>query len=249
MAFNFVNRHRGACKITARSALFLDLDGTLLDIAPTPDAVVVPVVLVPLLSKLLAKLGGAVAIVSGRPLAEIDRFTAPLRLIAAGEHGAVVRMPDGRLDIADPDDAVPAAWRLRLAEAAHKWPGVLVEPKTFGVAVHFRQTPELATRVQALVESVAHERPNDFEVMPAAMAFEIRSRRISKARPVDLLMSGPPFCDRTPVFVGDDVTDHDGFRAAEELGGFGVDVGEAFHGKTAGVLRWLTSAVSEGERS
>lgn len=248
MALRIKNRRRVACAITARSALFLDLDGTLLDIAPRPDTVVVPTILVPLLVQLVTKLDGAVAIVSGRPLTEIDTFTAPLRLTAAGEHGAVIRMPDGHLDVAGPDDAVPAEWRLNLEEAARRWPGVLVEPKAFGVAVHFRQAPELATRVRALVDSVVHERPQDFEVMPAAMAFEIRSRRMSKARPVAALMSVPPFQGRTPVFVGDDVTDHDGFRAVEELDGFGVDVGEAFDGKPAAVLHWLSLAVSEDGR-
>jgi trehalose 6-phosphate phosphatase len=224
-------------------ALFLDIDGTLLEIAASPDAVVVPPFLAALLGRVSSWLGGALAVVSGRPLAQIDSLLAPLVLCAAGEHGAVLRLPDGTIEAAGAAQAMPPAWRTKLMDAARHWPGVLVEPKPHSVAVHFRNAPMREDAVRQLVENIVADNPADFEVLPAAMAFEIRNRNFTKAGPVIRLMSQAPFAGRIPVFIGDDVTDHDGFRAALSLGGMAVDVHQAFGGKPSGVLRWLDASV------
>ena len=220
-------------------ALFLDIDGTLLDLAPRPDAVEVPADLADTLADARSWLGGALAIVSGRTIAEIDHLLAPLRLPCVGEHGAIIRRPDGATDRAAEDRKVPPAWKTALRAAAELWPGVLVEEKTYGVAVHYRQAPGREGEIRDLVEALVAEGAGEFEVLPASMAFEIRHRTLTKAIAVDAFMAGPPFAGRVPVFVGDDVTDEDGFRAARAMGGLGLNVWQSFGGRPFEVRRWL----------
>ena len=222
-------------------ALFLDIDGTLLDIAPRPDEVEVPGTLAPTLARVKSWLGGAVAIASGRPLIEIDRLMAPLRLASASEHGAVIRGPDGAIDLAGADRVVPGAWKARLREASRDWAGVLVEEKSYGVAVHFRLAPHREREIRDLVEALVSDNAREFEVLPARMAFEIRHRALTKAVAVDRFMAQPPFAGRVPVFVGDDVTDEDGFRAAAAMGGLALNVQESFGGRPSEVRRWLAA--------
>jgi trehalose 6-phosphate phosphatase len=220
-------------------ALFLDADGTLFDIAGSPDAVEVPHTLVATLATAGAWLGGALAIVSGRPIAQIDNLLAPLRLPCAGEHGAVIRVADGRILRAGADCAVPAAWKRQLRQGAQAWSGVVVEDKPYGLAVHFRNAPRREPDIRALVESVLAEHANEFEILPARMALEIRHRLLNKAAAVQQLLRFPPFSGRVPVFVGDDVTDEDGFRAVTERGGLALRVDDVFHGRPSEVRRWL----------
>ena len=224
-------------------ALFLDIDGTLLDIAISPDAVGWPPLLTPLLARCASWLDGALALVSGRPLAQIDRLMAPLVLPCAGEHGAVIRLAGGAVEHAGAALAVPQAWTERLRVATRDWTGVLVEEKSYGVAVHFRKAPARDGEIRALVDGVVSENAEDFEALPASMAVEIRNRRLTKAEPVMRFMAQPPFRDRVPVFIGDDVTDQDGFRAALGMGGIALDVHQAFAGKPSEVLRWLDAGV------
>jgi trehalose 6-phosphate phosphatase len=222
-------------------ALFLDIDGTLIDIAPTPDAVEVPESLAPTLATASALLGGALAIVSGRSLVEIDRLMAPLHLPCVGEHGAVIRYPDGAVDHADDSRAVSPAWRARLREATGDWAGVLVEEKGFSVAVHYRLAPPREQEIRAVVDALVAESAAGFEVLPASMAFEIRHRSLTKALAVEIFMAQPPFAGRGPVFVGDDVTDEDGFRAARAMGGLGLHVKQVFGGRPSEVRHWLSA--------
>ncbi len=228
-------------------AMFLDIDGTLLDIASRPEEVVVPAALPPLLARTARWLGGALALVSGRPLSQIDALMAPLVLPCAGEHGAVLRLPGGRIETAHAADAIPAAWRERLVAETSGWKGVLVESKPFAVAVHYRLAPERAEQVHDLVRQVVSENPGDFEILPARCAYEIRNRRFSKAAPVVRMMSLAPFEGRVPVFIGDDVTDRDGFRAALAMGGLALEVHESFDGKPSQVLAWLDEHVPASE--
>jgi trehalose 6-phosphate phosphatase len=222
-------------------ALFLDIDGTLLDIAPDPGAVRVPAGLAPALAKVQARLGGALAVASGRTLAEIDQLMAPLRPPCVAEHGAVTRYPDGAVAVAGADHAVPESWRFQLHAAARAWPGVSIEEKAYSVAVHYRLAPEREADVQELVARIAAQDPIRFEALPARMAVELRHRNITKAAAIDRLMPGPPFVGRVPVFVGDDVSDEDGIRAAIAHGGLGLRVDEAFGGEPARVRSWLES--------
>ncbi|HEX4179155.1 MAG TPA: trehalose-phosphatase [Caulobacteraceae bacterium] len=229
-------------------ALFLDIDGTLLEIAPRPDAVRVPGGLTKTLTRASRWLGGALALASGRTLAEIDHLMAPLRPPCLAEHGAMVRFPNGAIAVAGADRVVPAPWRLELRMATREWAGVLVEEKTHGVAVHFRLAPEREAEVRDLVTAAVARDPVNFEVLPARMAFEIRHRGLTKALAVNSLMPLSPFAGRTPVFIGDDVTDEDGFRAAKAMGGLGLNVKEAFDGEPAKVRRWLESFASKPPR-
>ncbi len=220
-------------------ALFLDIDGTLIDIAAGPDAVIVPEALAPTLASASDWLGGALAIVSGRPFGKIDELMAPLKLPCAGEHGAVLRLPDGTFRNAKAECAVPEAWKSHVRAATQGWSGVVVEDKPYSIAAHFRRVPERERDVHDLLESVVAGNSQGFEVLSAHMAFEVRHHKLTKAAAVHEFMKHAPFCDRIPVFVGDDVTDEDGFRAAQELGGIALHVHGAFKGRTSNVRRWL----------
>jgi trehalose 6-phosphate phosphatase len=219
-------------------ALFLDLDGTLIDLAPTPDSVIVPPGLIETLAVLDQKMSGALAIISGRSLGVIDRLLAPLRLAAAAEHGAQIR--PAAHDTGEPvgDLAVPQSWRRQLHELARQWPGALIEEKPNGIAVHYRADPALEETVSAALAAIV---AGDacFEVLPAAMAREIRHRAANKGEALRRLMRRPPFATRRPLFVGDDVTDEDAIKAACALGGIGLRVPDHFGGAPARVRAWL----------
>lgn len=218
-------------------ALFLDLDGTLLDIAQTPYAVTVPEDLTDNLRAASSALNGALAIVSGRLLTEVDYLLTPLKLPSAGEHGGVIRMPDGTHD--EVDAKIPFSWVEALSLDAAQWPGVLIERKTHGVVAHYRRAPKFAEPIRKRAQALVAQAPDTFEILEGKMAIEIRPRTVTKARAVHRLMSAEPFAGRVPVFVGDDLTDHDGFKAAEALGGLAVDVFERFGGRTADVRAWV----------
>jgi len=226
-------------KIEANWALFLDLDGTLIDIAATPDSVVVPDGLVTTLNETCEALGGALAIVSGRLLSEVDQLLAPLKLPGGGEHGAVIRLPDGAQD--EIDVRVPHDWVETLLDAAARMPKVLIERKTHSVVAHYRRAPDRAEELRKITARLVADDPASFDVLECKMAVEIRPRTVSKARAVKRLMAVAPFAGRVPVFVGDDLTDQDGFRAAEELGGRGLSVGDHFGGRPGEVRHWLKS--------
>lgn len=219
-------------------ALFLDLDGTLLDIAASPESVLVPKHLVEVLAALRNQLSGAVAILSGRSLRTIDRLLHPLLISAGGEHGAVLRLPDGEVVEADEDTVVPLHWRQMIHREAENWPGVLVEEKSHGLALHYRANPAFGVPVMALLEQFVESDPN-FEILPALMARELRHRSINKGAALRRLMGNETFLNRRPLFIGDDVTDEDAIAAAEQMGGIGLRVADAFAGEPARVRGWL----------
>lgn len=221
------------------SALFLDLDGTLLEIAATPELVVVPAGLPALLSHLHHLLHGALAIVTGRSLAVADSLLTPFSAAAAGEHGVMVRYADGTLEEMPAGLAVPEAWRDSLAAAAERWPGVLVEPKPHGCAVHYRLAPERGNDVWRLVRALVADDHPWFKLIPAHEAVEIGPRDASKGRAVEHLMRQAPFAGRCPIFIGDDFTDEAGMNAARTFGGQGLRVAEVFGGDPANVRAWL----------
>ena len=230
-------------EITTGMALLLDLDGTLLDFAPTPDAVVVPPGLPVALVRLERRLGGALAIVTGRPVAQIDALLPGLPAVA-GEHGGAIRhTPDGPLE-RDDHPPVPGAW-LATAEAvlaAH--PGTLLERKAHGVALHFRRAPEAGPALRTLAEALLAQLPSH-ALLAGNMVWEVRPRGIHKGHAVRALMARPPFAGRTPLFVGDDVTDEDAIAAARAMGGIGLKVDETF-GTPQGVRDWLAEQATRG---
>ena len=234
-----------------RYALFLDFDGTLVDIAPRPDAIEVAPTLPSLLDRLSDRFGGAVAVVSGRPLAEIDHYLAPARLVASGLHGLERRpAPDAAPD-RDPPPASVDAGRRAIRDSGILGDGVVLEDKGLSLAVHYRLAPDREEPVRALVTDLtgAHE---DLSLLSGKMVFEVKPASASKATAVRRLVGLPAFAGRLPVFVGDDVTDEDGMRAALDLGGDALKVGD---GETvarhrlptvAAVHQWLESLLRAG---
>ena len=224
-------------------ALFLDLDGTLLDIAPKPDLVEVPVSLPDDLARLSRGLRGALAVVTGRAMDVLDGLLQPFAGAGAAEHGAVVRHPDGELNTVK-TNAIPALWMHKLNRAAEAWKGIVIERKPRSVVVHYRLAPERAAEVQALVEGLPDLDREGFAVMAAKMAFEVKPKFSSKGRAVALLMEDATFAGRIPVFVGDDVTDEAGIDMAQRLGGFGLRVGSDFGDDPAEVRAWIARGVA-----
>lgn len=226
-----------------RGALFLDFDGTLVEIAATPDAVRVDPALPGLLAALLARLGGALALVSGRPLEALDALLAPARLPAAAEHGVSLRAaadaPPEHVDV----PSAPAAWRARAEALAAAVPGALYEPKRHGFVLHARRVPAAMPRFEA---ALRHLIAGDarFVLLPAHMAWEVKPRAADKGTAVTTLMARAPFRGRAPLYVGDDVTDEAAITATEALGGVGLRVAEAF-GDPAGVRAWLARLARE----
>jgi trehalose 6-phosphate phosphatase len=221
------------------SALFLDVDGTLLEIAAAPEKVVVPTDLPDLLIQLHGHLDGALAIVSGRPIEQIDRLLSPFAGSAAGEHGAALRYDDGTLEEEPASTAVPESWRMAMEAAAERWPGVRVEPKPHGVTIHYRLAPDRGNEVWQLARSLVPEGDQWFRLLPAREAVEIGLRGSSKGQAVHRLMKRPAFHGRKPIFIGDDFTDEAGISAARELGGIGLRVADDFDGDPAQVRAWL----------
>lgn len=219
-------------------ALFLDIDGTLIDLAPTPEAIVIPASLAPTIQSVQHFLGGAVAAVSGRTMAEIDNVFAPLKLPCAGEHGSTIRLADGSIKTASKECKFPHEIYLKACAITKHWSGVLVEEKTYGICLHYRQAPDYSDRVRALAEELLGDLPG-FSVLRANMALELRHHDLNKGSALEFFMTTPTFKGRTPVFIGDDVTDEDGFRAAEKAGGYGLHVNTCFAGAPANVRAWL----------
>jgi trehalose 6-phosphate phosphatase len=209
-----------------RWALFLDVDGTLLELADTPDAVRVPSSLVHLLGVLDRALAGAVALVSGRTLDDLDRLFQPLRLAAAGVHGAERRRGDGGVDRVPVDAAALDAVRQAFRRFAALHAGTLVEDKGFGVTLHYRLAPALADEARRLGREWAAKIGDDFQLLEGKMVVELRARAATKGTALRQFLAAPPFAGRRPVYIGDDVTDEDAFAVVNELGGISVQVGD-----------------------
>ena len=213
----------------ATSALLLDIDGTLIDIGPSPFEVHVPKQLCRALERLHERSSGALALVSGRPIRDIDKLFSPLRLPVVGGHGAEMRLGDGR--IISGVEALPEKLRKRLALAATPGSGIVLEDKGYSFALHFRQSPQQEPRLRALVDRVRAEFPGEpLEVLPGKAMFEIKRSGISKGEAVRKLMTQAPFAGRTPIFVGDDITDESVFALLPGLRGKGYSVGRHFAG-------------------
>jgi trehalose 6-phosphate phosphatase len=204
-------------------ALFLDFDGTMVDIAPEPQGVRVPQPLIATLASLHEYLGGALAVISGRPIEQLDDFLAPLVLPVAGVHGAERRGADGLVALMSthPLDRVEAAARALAA----RHPQLLVENKRGSVALHYRQAPELESLCLEVMQAAVEESPG-LTLLRGKMVAEAKPGGASKGCAIETFMHEAPFAGRTPVFVGDDVTDEVGFSTVQRLGGMGIKVGE-----------------------
>ena len=227
----------------ARSALLLDLDGTLLELAATPDAVVVPPTLPGTLARLRDELSGALAVITGRAVEQLDALLPGVVPVVAGEHGGALR-PGPQAAVMRPDLPMPPAEWLAAAEAlVAAYPGTLLERKARGFVVHYRLAPQAGAATQAALTGLLQALPGAFVLLAAHMAWEVRPRGVDKGVAVNGVMALPAFAGRLPIFIGDDVTDQDGMAVARQLGGAGLFVPEVF-GNPASVRAWL--AASQG---
>jgi trehalose 6-phosphate phosphatase len=204
-------------------ALFLDFDGTLVDIAPQPEDVIVPSGLVHTLAELNKYLDGALALISGRPIEQIDGFLHPLRLAVAGVHGAERRGPDGAVSLLSthPMQLVEEA----ASALAARYPQLRIETKRGSVALHYRQAPELEPQCLHAMQAAVEQSPG-LTLLRGKMVVEAKPGGTSKGHAIEAFLQEPPFAGRKPVFVGDDFTDEVGFSTVQRLQGLGVKVGE-----------------------
>ena len=212
--------------------LFLDVDGTLIELTDTPSQTVSDPEIKALLRQLFIRLGGAVALVSGRQIETLDRLFAPLRLPASGLHGMERRTAEGASQGGGPlvDHKLDPA-RIAIQAFADAHPGALLEDKRQTVAIHFRLAPEAAETAQQLARSLVAALGEPYQVQPGDMMLEIKPRGATKATAIRAFMQERPFADRLPVFIGDDVTDQDGFPVVEAMGGMSIGVGDRVEGQ------------------
>lgn len=224
--------------------LFLDVDGTLIALADTPFETRAGDDLKALLGVVSQRLGGALALVSGRSIGHLDALFAPLRLPCAGLHGVERRKATGVLQGATFADAHLDRAREALRDLVRSHPGTLLEDKGRTVAVHFRLAPQFETQVRDRVAAIAAFLGDEYHVQPGSMMFEIKPRDFNKGRAVHAFMQEPPFSGRRPVYLGDDLTDIDGFKEAEAQGGLSISVGPRVTARHRlddpdAVFRWL----------
>ncbi len=230
---------------SANWALFLDFDGTLVDIAPRPQDVAVPASLIATLQALYNAFGGAVALVSGRPIADIDRLVAPLKIPVAGQHGLEWRIaPGGKILHRGGDPALLDDLRQRFAKLAADHPGIVVEDKTWSLSVHYRAEPETGPEIIALATDHMPEGEH-LHLMHGKMVAEIKPAGIDKGKVVHSFLAEPPFAGRIPVFIGDDRTDEDGFAAVNAQGGISIRVGPRPASVDTSRARWQCRDVDD----
>ncbi|MDH4131289.1 MAG: trehalose-phosphatase [Gemmatimonadota bacterium] len=226
-------------------ALFLDLDGTLVELAEAPRAVRVEADLLALLKSLREVLDGAVALVSGRSLSDLDRMLGISQWPAAGQHGLEIRRATGQVTTRPVPSATWGTVRESLWLLARRHPGLLLEEKGLSLALHYRQAPRLASHIHRVVRQVVDRAGDGLRVIPGRRVIEVTPAGASKGEAVDSLMATAPFLGRLPVFVGDDVTDEEAFSTVRRHRGVSVKVGPgptaASHRlpDVAAVRRWL----------
>lgn len=205
------------------ASLFIDFDGTLVDLIDRPDDVIADEPLRALLARLAAQVGGRIAIVSGRSIAQLDAMLGPVarEIALAGSHGGEHRWGEFSVQPARPDALDLAAERFHAFAARH--PGVLVEIKSFGVALHYRQAPAVEAEARTLAEGIGDE--FGLAIQPGKLMVELRVPGSDKGLAIRRLMAQPAMAGTRPVFIGDDLTDEPGFAAASDLGGAGILVG------------------------
>ena len=224
--------------------LFLDVDGTLIELTDSPLDTFAEPELKTLLSHVAERLGGAVALVSGRSIHDLDALFAPLHLPAAGLHGVERRKASGVLHGASFMDAQLNAARGAVNALVQAHPGTSMEDKGRTIAVHFRMAPQYEAALRQALTAIAKPLGSNYHIQEGSMVLEIKPRGFTKAAAIRAFMIEPPFSGRTPVFVGDDLTDQDGFRWVEDQGGISVAVGERVHGQyclenASAVRGWL----------
>ena len=212
-------------------AILLDIDGTLLDLAPTPREVWVPPDLNETLNRLRDKTSGALALVSGRSLNDIDLIFSPEEFPAVGGHGAEMRISIDNEAVATHAPPMDKELKRRLAAVAKLSPGILLEDKGYSLALHYRLAPHAEKAIYEAVSLIRSELPDaPIEVLPGKCVCEIKQSGFDKATGVRELMTHEPFRGRRPIFIGDDVTDESVFAIMADIGGLAFSVGRRAQG-------------------
>lgn len=238
---------------TSAWCLFLDVDGTLLELADHPGAVFVDRALSTLLSRLRAAAGGAVALVSGRTIADLDRLFADPTLLLAGMHGCERRDADGRLHVAPVALEQLSQVRAGLQRMVARHPGLMLEDKGAGLALHFLKARELEHELRAEVSLLAAPLVPQFALLDGHAVIEVKPAAHTKDSAVTAFMDEAPFRGRQPIFIGDDRTDYGGFAAVRRFDGLAVAVGDRVQADwwlpgPAAVRSWLEQlATAESE--
>ena len=210
-------------------AILLDVDGTMIDIGPSPFEVQISADLGVSLRRLLALSGGALALVSGRPIADLDKLFMPLKLPTVGGHGAELRVRGN--EVSTSAKALPPDLRRQLAQAATHDPAIVVEDKGYSLALHFRNAPQQEGWLLHHIAACCAAFPGEAtEVLPGKAMFEVKRPAVNKGESVRRLMRLAPFAGRMPVFIGDDVTDESVFQVLPDFGGIGFSVTRQFPG-------------------
>jgi len=233
--------------------LFLDIDGTLLDIAPTPDAVQVDADLVDLLRRLERATDGAIALVTGRPIAQVDALFEPLLLPVAGVHGIERRNAEGRYFRPEFVGSGLRHLKSEVAAIARSLHGVLFEDKGCAFALHYRQTPKLEETIRLRLARLVSNQLPSFELLEGDFVVEVKPVEHNKATAIEAFMQEEPFDGRVPIFIGDDKTDLDGFAAMRRFNGLAIAVGSRVQSESrltgpAQVREWLTRLLEEPVR-
>jgi trehalose 6-phosphate phosphatase len=229
--------------------LFLDVDGTLVELTDTPSQTVADPEIKTLLSDAAERLGGAVALISGREIRTLDELFAPLHLPAAGLHGVERRKFDGGIQGANFVDSRLDGARAAIKALVAAHPGTLMEDKDRTIAVHFRMAPQYAEVVGRAVSDIAQSLGGNYHIQAGNLMFEIKPRGFTKATAIKAFMNEPPFNGRQPVFVGDDLTDQDGFAFVDAAGGISIGVADRVQARyylqdVAAVRAWLHSVAA-----
>jgi trehalose 6-phosphate phosphatase len=215
----------------SETAVLLDIDGTLLDLMPTPREVWVPPGLIKTLNRLYKRTGGALALVSGRSLNDIDLIFAPDQFPAVGGHGAEMRLEADAEAVAAHAPPLDKELKRRLAAIARLSPGILLEDKGYSLALHYRLAPHAEKAIYEAVSLIRADLPDaPIEVLPGKCVCEIKHSGFTKASGVRELMTHPPFKGRKPFFIGDDVTDETVFAIMPDLDGIAFSVGRRARG-------------------
>lgn len=217
----------------ARTAFFFDFDGTLADIAEDPQAVELRPEVREHLDVIHSATGGATAVISGRPIRELDAFLSPLRLAAAGVHGLERRSADGTMTVSEIDGDLIREIGRPIEAFARENEGLIAEQKPGSVALHYRQRPDLEEACRALATALQGS-DSRLCLLHGKMVVELKAGGRTKGDAIADFMEELPFRDRVPVFAGDDVTDEDGFRIVSRWNGISIKVGE---GPTAAICR------------
>jgi trehalose 6-phosphate phosphatase len=226
------------------NCLFLDVDGTLVEFTDTPSQTVADPDIKTLLVDVSQRLSGALALVSGREINTMDQLFAPLRLPAAGLHGVERRDAAGTLHGASFLDGRLNRVRAALSLLADSYPGPIIEDKGRNIAVHYRLAPQFGDLVRHSVAAITAPLADDYQLQDGIMMVEIKPRGYTKGSAIHAFMREAPFAGRRPVFIGDDLTDRDGFAAVEALDGVSIGVGDRVQGRyqlddVPSVRRWL----------